>query len=280
MRGCFWAGLVASALATAVVHAEDVNKLAEASMLVTGTVELNTDGSVHGYALDHQEKLPAPVVDLIQRNVPAWKFQFAAAPTSEAKESMSLRIVAKEADDKHTTLSIAGVQFDDVNDQSDEYVHSLKRVSPNYPQMSLRDFVPGRVYLLVRVGRDGKVEDVGVEQVNLRKYIPRANMELYRLDLAKAAIAAVRKWTFSVPTSGKWAQSPYWLARVPFDFYITDENQDTHRGEEYGSWEIYIPGPRLDIPWVTDKRLLAEAADTTPAGSIHQLGAAPQLATP
>jgi hypothetical protein len=280
MRRCFWVALAASALATAAVHAEDVNKLAEASMLVTGTVELNADGSVHDYALDHKDKIPGPVADLIQRNVPSWKFQFSAAPTSLVKESMSLRIVAKVADEKHTTLGIAGVQFEDVKDQGDEYVHSLHRISPNFPQLSLRDRIPGSVYLLVRVGRDGKVADIAAEQVNLRKYIPQANMEVYRQDLAKAAISAVRKWTFSVPTSGKWAQSPYWFVRVPVNFFIPNEMLDVNSGAEYGSWEIYIPGPRLNIPWVTDKRLLAEAADAAPDGSTHQLGASPQLASP
>jgi hypothetical protein len=280
MRRCFWGAVVAGALAAAVVHAEDVDKLARASMLVTGTVELNTDGSVHGYVLDHQEALPAPVVDLIQRNVMSWKFQFSAAPASMVKESMSVRIVAKEADAKHTTLNIAGVQFDDVNDQSDEHVHSLKRVTPSYPHESLSARVPGRVYLLVRVGRDGKVEDLAAEQVNLRRFISGENMEMYRLDLARAAISAVRKWTFSVPTSGKWAQSSSWLVRVPVDFHIVNDDLDSNSGEKYGSWEVYIPGPRANISWVADKRLLAEAADTAPDGTIHQVGAAPQLASP
>jgi hypothetical protein len=137
MRRCFWVAVVAGALAVTAVHSEDVDKLAEASMLVTGTVELNADGSVHGYALDHQDKIPGPVTDLIQRNVPSWKFQFSAEPTSIVKESMSLRIVAKETDEKHTTLGIAGVQFDDMHGQSDEYAHSLDRVTPIFPQFSL-----------------------------------------------------------------------------------------------------------------------------------------------
>ena len=280
MRRCFWVALAVGALAASAVHAEDVSKIAEASMLVTGTVELNADGSVQGYALDHQEKLPAPVVDLIQRNVPSWKFQFSATQTSMVKESMSLRIVAKETDEKHTTLGIAGVQFDDMHGQSDEYAHSLDRVTPIFPQFSLKNGISGRVYLLVRVGREGKVADIAAEQVNLRKYIPQANMDVYRHDLAKAAIAAVRQWTFSVPTSGRWAQSPYWFIRVPVNFHIANENLDLNSGDEYGSWEIYIPGPRQNIPWVTDKRLLAEAADTAPDGTIHQLGASPQLASP
>jgi hypothetical protein len=196
------------------------------------------------------------------------------------KESMSLRIVAKETDEKHMKLGISGVQFDDVNALGDEYAHSLDRVMPTFPQLSLRDRISGRVYLLVRVGRDGKVADIAAEQVNLRKYIPQTNMALYRDDLAKAAIAAVKKWTFSVPTSGKWAQSPYWFVRVPVNFHIANDNLDSNSGEQYGSWEIYMPGPRVDIAWVANKRLLAEAADTTPDGTTHQLGAAPELASP
>lgn len=280
MRRCFWVALAASAWAAAAVHAEDVSKLAEASLLVKGTVQLNADGSVHDYVLDHQEKIPSAALDLIQRNVPSWKFQFSATPTSLVKESMSLRIVAKATDEKNMKLSISGVQFDDVNDQRTEYVHSVDRVMPTFPQFSLRDRVSGRVYLLVRVGKDGKVADIAAEQVNLRKYMPQTNMAPYRDDLAKAAIAAVKKWIFSVPTSGRWAQSPYWYVRVPVNFHIANENLDLNSGDDYGSWEVYVPGPRLNIPWVANKRLLAEAADTTPDGTTHQLGAAPELASP
>jgi hypothetical protein len=277
MRRYIGLAFAAGFLASAGVHADD--KVAEASMLVTGQVELNTDGTVRSYALDKQDKLPAPVVDLVKRNVESWKFQFAATPESVVTETMSLRIVAKNTDGKHMALAVTGVQFED-GSAYDDYVHSVDRPQPSYPSYSLHNKISGRVYLLAKVGRDGKVADVAAEQVNLRQSYAQTNMALFRKDLTDAAVKAIRHWTFSTPTKGKWVDSPYWLVRIPVDFHIRNENLDVNDGEQYGSWEIYMPGPRMDVPWLRDKRLIADAADTTPDGTTHQLSASPQLASP
>lgn len=279
MRSCVWAAVAAGVLLTGDIHAKDVTKIAEASMLVTGTVELNTDGSLHNYTLDHQEKLQAAVVDLIQRNVPAWRFTFSSQPTSMPKESMSLRIVAKNIDQQHTTLSIAGVQLDDAAMAGNDYVHSVEhKPAPVFPSYSLHGGVSGSVYLLVKVGRDGKVADIATEQVNLRKEYEQTNMELYRKDLADAAEKAVRQWTFVTPTTGKWVNEKYWLLRMPVNFHIANTDMDLHSGFDYGTWEVYIPGPRKRVPWLSDQRLIADAPDMTPDGTTHQLDTAPQLA--
>jgi hypothetical protein len=277
MRRFVGLAIAAGFLLAAAVHAED--KVAEASMLVTGKVELNTDGSVHSYTLDKQDKLPAPVIDLAKRNVGSWKFQFASTPDSVITETMSMRIVAKNTDGKHMTLAIAGVQFED-GTGVDDTVHSITRPPPLFPSYSLHNGISGRVYLLVEVGRDGKVANVSAEQVNLRQSYAQTNMAVFRKDLTDAAIKTIRQWTFSTPTKGKWVDSPYWLVRIPVNFHIRNENLDVNDGDDYGSWEIYMPGPRMDVPWLSDKRLIADAADTTPDGTTHQLGASPQLASP
>lgn len=271
--------LAAGILVTGSLQAADVTRIAEASMLVTGKMQLSPDGSVHDYSLDHQEKLPDAVVDLIRRNVPNWRFTFSSQPTSLSQELMSLRIVAKIIDEHNTRLTLAGVQLDDVVSSTDDHVHSVDRKpNPVFPAYSLKARVSGKVYLLVKVGRDGKVMDIAAEQVNLRKEFAQTNMELYRKDLADAAEKAVRQWTFAAPTTGKWVQAPYWLIRVPVNFHIANMNLDPNDGDDYGTWEVYVPGPRKSIAWLTDKRLLAEAPDTTPDGRIHQLDTAPQLA--
>lgn len=271
--------LMAGALITSSLQAKDATTVAEASMLVTGNVELNTDGSVHGYTLDQQDKLPDAVVDLIQRNVPTWRFTFSSPPSSMPKETMSLRVVAKNVDEHHTTLSLTAVQLDDAAGTPSDHVHSIDRKPvPVFPEFSLKDRISGSVYLLVKVGRDGKVMDIATEQVNLRKAFEQTNMERYRKDLADAAEKAVRQWTFAIPTTGQSAQAPFWLLRIPVNFHIANGNYDLNSGYDYGSWEIYIPGPRNSVPWLSDKRLLAEAPDATPAGTIHQLDSAPQLA--
>src|SRR5690606_8526743 len=75
----------------------------EASMVVTGHVDIGADGSVTAYALDAAEKLPGYVVDLFDRNVPGFRFE---PPTTDgeafaARARMSARIVARKAGEAH-----------------------------------------------------------------------------------------------------------------------------------------------------------------------------------
>jgi hypothetical protein len=64
--------------------ATNARSSAEASMLVTGTLEINADGTVRGYAIDQPDKLPAPVRDVIQKNVPGWTFKLDPAAAAMA----------------------------------------------------------------------------------------------------------------------------------------------------------------------------------------------------
>lgn len=50
-------------------------KSVDASMIVTGTIVVNPDGTVQGYSLDEQDKLPPSVVGLVSRTVARWKFK-------------------------------------------------------------------------------------------------------------------------------------------------------------------------------------------------------------
>lgn len=278
MRRCFWVTLAAGALAATAVQADDVDKIAEASMLVTGTVDLNPDGSVAGYTLDKAEKLPAPVVALLKNNVATWKFEFKEPHTLPVHDTMSLRIVAKDADNHQMTLRLAGVSFDDKERPEDESVQWSRRMTPTYPRLSLDNAMSGTVYVLVRVARDGTASDVAVEQVNLHRYVKDQDlMAKFRKDLGHAALVAMKHSTFKTPTKGAAAQDPFWYVQVPvnFEYSITE-----HSGKPYGSWEIYVPGPREPIEWLQDNSLLAGALDATPDGAIHQIGSDTRLLEP
>jgi TonB family protein len=262
------------------LYAEALRELAEASLMVEGKVLLNPDGTVASYTLREPEKLPEPVVDLIQQSLPSWKLQFYRTPVAPVEESMTLRIVAKDIDRKHTTIRIAGAQFQDESEPKRESIHSLTRVQPTYPRRSREDGMSGTVYLLVRVGPDGKVLDAAAEQVNLHRYTQQNMLDIYRKDLASAAVKAAAQWTFSVPSEGPSAKLPCWYVRMPVHFHITNSGYDEHNGSQYGSWEIYVRGPRETIPWVQDKLLLAQSPDATPDGTLHQLGSGAELMTP
>jgi TonB family protein len=214
----------------------EVRKRAEASMLVTGWIEVMPDGSVHSYTIDHPEKLPPVVVSLIQNNVSAWKFKVDNNPQVIERAQMNLRIVARRVDDTHDTVAIASTNFDKpfVPGQSPASKH---RVVPKYPREAIDARVSGTVFLLLRVGHDGTVMNAGVEQVNLGQYGNDREMKRYSEVLGDAALNAARQWTFDVPTSGPTANDPYWDVRVPVNYNLQPPAKDL-----YGKWDVYIPG--------------------------------------
>lgn len=258
--------------------AESVRKSAEASMLVTGTVEINPDGSLHGFSLDQPEKLPAPVVDVIGKNIPRWSFKLSAATTEVVKSKMSLRILAKPMGDGKYSINLAGASFGDDNNQSDEFVRFKSRQQPHYPRPAVDARVSGTVYLLLRIGRDGTVQEAIAEQVNLDQYGTNKEMIEFRKVLASASLAAAKDWTYNLPSRGQAINDPYWVVRVPVNFHLNEAGKPI-KEHVYGAWDAYIPGPRQSAPWVS-QTLLSEAPDAMSDNGLHTGNASLQLMTP
>jgi hypothetical protein len=269
--GLFSCAVLAAGLAA-------VRKLVQASMLVTGSIIVAPDGSVRSYTIDRAEKLPAVVVGLIGKNVPNWKFEPSALdgrPVA-AKATMGLRVVAKPVGDGNYSISIGGVQFGQgASDESISYKH---REAPSYPIWAAQARVSGTVYLLLRVGRQGQVEDALAEQVNLGVTASDASMERWRHVLANAALNAARRWTFNTPTSGKHVGDDYWVARVPVNFSLRESGQPFR--DAYGQWKAYVPGPRQPVPWFDKGRMMSTGVDALPAGGIYQVDQGLRLTTP
>jgi len=194
----------------------EVRKRVQASMLVTGSIVVAPDGTVRSYAIDHSEKLPKPVVGLIEKGVQIWRFEptlLAGQPVA-AKANMSLRIVAKPIDKDDYAISIAGAQFGQDVNRSAASVYK-RQIQPRYPESAVHARVWGTVYLLLRVGAQGQVEDAIAEQVDMGVVASDQELDKWRRVLANSALAAAKGWIFNVPTSGKEAFTDHWLARVP-----------------------------------------------------------------
>ena len=266
--------LVACGAAHAGATARAVRKSAEASMLVSGHVQVNPDGTLKSYRIDAPEKLPAPVVALIDHNLPHWKFKLSAPSSRVVDSGMSLRVLARPEADHNYALSIEGASFDQARDPAQKITAEQRR-PPAYPQVAIRERVSGTVYLLLQIGRDGTVHDAVAEQVNLDQYGTERQMERFRRVLADASLGAARHWQFRVPTAGPTANDPYWVVRVPvkYDLHRWGERP---RARRYGEWQTYIPGPREAAPWAS-QRLLGEAPDALPDGALHQVGGGLQL---
>jgi hypothetical protein len=85
-----------------------VRKQVEASMLVTGKIDVDSNGTVSGFSLDRQEKLPPGVVELLGKSVPTWKFEpvlMEGKPTN-VRTTMNIRLVARKLDDTNYGIEI------------------------------------------------------------------------------------------------------------------------------------------------------------------------------
>ena len=157
-----------------------------------------------------------------------------------------------------------------------ESVSKNVRIPPRYPRDAVLDRVSGTVYLVVKIGRQGQVDDVAAEQVDLRVLGGRFEMKRWRKELAEASIAAGRKWTFHPPVGGEHVNDPYWIARIPINFKIQRMGSPSSM-RPYGQWQSYIPGPHALIPWLDQKQLALGDADAVPDGGIEPLGSGLQL---
>ncbi|QRN55997.1 energy transducer TonB [Dyella caseinilytica] len=255
-----------------------VRQRAEGSMLVTGWIDVSPDGSVHGYSLDQSDKIPAAVTDLIQKNVPDWKFKLDGNPNVIERARMSVRLVARRVDDTHDSIAIVGATFGDSNTASGQSVTHKSMQPPKYPLSAVQAHVDGTVYLYLRVGRQGQVEDAVAERVNLGVYGSDIQMRRYRDILADAALEAAKQWTFNIPTNGKHIDDPYWDVRVPVNFNL--KVAGSPRVDTYGKWQVYIPGPQQSIPWLKSGLQTVPTSDAIPEGSISQVSQDLHLLTP
>ena len=251
-----------------------VRKRAEASMLVTGSVEITPDGSVKNYSIDQPDKLPLPVVQIIQQNMPLWRFQFGSPQATAVTVKMSLRILAKRIDDTHESLSISAAQFGQDDKVPGESPSFKTRLPPRYPELEARSKVSGTVYLLLRIGRDGRVEDAAAEQVNLNDIGPDNELRHYREVLADAALGAARKWTYLPPTTGELAKQDSWTVHIPVTFILHGAGVPPF----VGVWQTYVPGPYTPAPWV-DKPDVS-SVDALADGDLQTDGAGPTLLAP
>lgn len=261
-----------------------VRKQVQASMLVTGSIVVATDGSVASYVIDKPGALPASVVSLIKQNVPTWEFTPVLRDGHPvlAKAAMSLRVVAKPEGDRKYALTIGGSHFGKPPswDGADggKTIAVRERQPPSYPMEAANARASGTVYVLMRVNRQGLVDDAVAEQVNLDQVGSEVQMNRGRQVLADAALRATRRWTFAPPTSGPEAAKPDWVVRVPIVFQLTARGAKP-AVEKYGSWHAYVPGPR-NVPAWGDESRSRGSADALAAGGIANVGEGLQLITP
>lgn len=255
------AALAASAPAAAQGRGE-VRRQAEMSMVVTGSVRVAADGRVEGVSVDREAQVPADVARLIGGAVPRWRFEPLAQPAPSADVAMTLRVAVRrdpqaQTDDAYI-MRIVSASFGEP-----EPPFERSTPPPTYPTRAAMQGVPATVYVVARFGRDGKVQESFVEQVNLYRVGTEPQMQWFRKSFADATLAAVRRWSIVPPSQGEEAGKDSWLVRVPVTFVLPD-----HQDKAYGQWDVYVPGPRQRAPWA---RQTADLGVDAMAGSGARL---------
>jgi len=240
--------LFAAAPAADAQSVRQMRQEVEASMLVTGHVDIDYDGRVTASELDHRDKLPPYVINLIEASVPSLRFEpivVDGAPVL-ARAQMSARLVMAPGTGDEMHLRIASAHFGELqaNDNTGA-PRSVRIAPPRFPSEVARVGGQGDVYLLVKVGRDGRTEDVHAEQVNLTALGSARQMARIRQELTKAAVNQARRhWEWAPPTTGPDVDRDYWVVRVPVTFRYTDQSETT-----YGQWAAYHPGEMSHPQW-------------------------------
>jgi hypothetical protein len=263
-----------------------VRKQVEASMLVTGSIQVDGEGKVTGFALDQKEKLPEGVVGLLDKAVPTWKFApvLVAGRPAHVTTEMSVRLVAKQIEGDNFTLAVRSASFGDHAERNPKRVKSDRKPKdqaadscaaslrpPRYPSGAGLASVAANVYLLIKTDRNGRVLDAVAEQVNLKVADEESSMARWRKQFADVSLAQARRWC--IPPSGEDLMDthPYFVVRVPVMFHF--------ESVRYGQWEAYVPGPRTPNPWDDEDEGVAFSPDTLLPGRAYVAGSGLKLLT-
>lgn len=270
----------------AVWHPEAAADLAaksqvESSLRLAGSIDIAADGSVEDIALERVEKVPQAVLKFARDAALRWRFEPIRNAEGEAiavSSPVRMLLVAREVTGGDFELRIESVSFDrhiPNNPASLVYEHAPP---PKYPNKPRKAWVQGTVYVVVKVGRDGRVEDLGVRQVNLQAMARESEMRRWREAFAAASVQAIREWRFRVPTEGISVDLDRWFVIIPIAFRLQGDGIRVSDSP----WEAYVRGPREALPWddVVGSERVAQMESLAPGGVYMAHSDGPRLLTP
>ncbi len=238
----------------------------EASMLVRGHIVVTPTGTVSSYTIDEAAGLPAPVMQSITRSVPRFRFEPVrknGQPVA-AHASMSLRLVARRLPDSASNfeLSIRSAYFGEEAERAG--IAKPGQRKPRYPDRAIRARVGGTVYLVMKIDRSGRVEQIAAEQVNLNVVGREGEMRRWREMLAEASIEAAKDWTFvpEDPPSGSDGR----VVRTAMTFEL--QKLGEKNVSPFNHWRVSVPGPRAAVEWLSPNQRAVGSPDAIADGQV------------
>lgn len=190
----------------------------EMSMLLEGEIQVSSHGEVTNYHIKDADKVPPAALDFVNASVESWAFE---PPMMDGQSvallnKMRVLVVAQEQVDGSFVLRIQSAAFSPANDVDTGYeVATVDMTAPRYPKDAARVGAGARVFLVLKIGRDGRVEDVFAEQINIitSSMTMSTDRNLYGA-FERASVETARGWKFTPPHRGEQAEADYWTLRV------------------------------------------------------------------
>ena len=258
----------------AAERAAELDRQLELTMVVSGDLDVDAEGRVQRYTLDHRDKLPQALVRMLDGRVPLWRFAPMALPEGQTHSAlrMHLRVYANRAGEERDMfrMSVREAGFllrDDPRPGTDRLRYD--------PRSRLDAFgaMPGIVYLALRIGPDGTVLQAFVERVDLAVKGSAKDMAEWRESLGRFTERQTRRLRFKVPATGPDAGLDEWKGRLPVAYNIP-KPQDWE-------WQAYYRGPETRAPWKgAEDAENAVPTDLLPADSAETPEQARRLLTP
>lgn len=242
-----------SNLSPAEIAAEQARQVApDLAMAVRGTIDVAADGSLIGYNVADEQRIPQNVRGLIAQTAAAWRFNPLPADDQQAPRHafMELTIGANQLEDGSYLVFARDAYFHTGETRTLDRNSGIKQSRPAYPDYALRKNISGTVHLILKADLEGNILDVVARRVDLDATRPKREEDRGREVLAKAAIRAARQW--HAPAPGWPEDGPGYrviAARMVFSFV---SRSDSFNKDNVGKWGKFNPGPLASAHWIDE----------------------------
>jgi hypothetical protein len=247
--GTFPAQLLASEAAPAAVEPLESVLITQVDAWVT----LNPDGGVIDFQTD-AKLLPALQVNL-ERIVRNWRFEpfLIEGQRRDARAKTRIVLAATKVGDAYT-VKVDNVTFPNeaadaagTTDLSSEPITADNLRPPNYPTGLLQAGVSGEVLLCIRVGADGRAEQVIARQTMLydvkgKDHILREAIGLFE----QSAVHRAKGWRFNVSAARGRMPVEERTVYVPVEFMIGRKPVV----QKPGMWRTIVRVPKRQADWL------------------------------
>jgi hypothetical protein len=262
--------LILSALLAGIAHADALPPPAAAPaaleqvtlMRVHGDITIDAEGRVT--ALDVDRRVPDAIAANVVRIAHGWRFHplLVDGRPAAAKAHMRLVLAAQRTGDGYEAR-VDSVSFP--GDETAERAGFARRntMPPEFPPRLWKSGISGSVSLLMRVGADGRLEEVVAVQTRLENVTGSdATLRKGIKMLEASALDAARHWTMRVPAD--IATLPPERRTIATDVVFAAGKRVSL--EPVGRWQVFVRAPYRDAPWLPRDKGRAALANAEEGG--------------